>query len=172
MCWFICRAVTGLSPNDVTRFYICTTAKTFSTRPLRLQAWNGASTKPRERLIKESLIEPLIIVAVANIGEERIHEYAPTRGVIDTKAKRKKRSKGLAQMYGQFLIDELKPYIDRKYRTNPECGIYRIRRFVAGRFRYTCDWDFVSAGLQSTHGDVAVNLVGRFRDLSTRRILE
>src|SRR5713226_8495012 len=44
-----------------------------------------------ERLIKESLIEPLIVVAVANTGEERIHEYAPTRGVIDAKAKRKKR---------------------------------------------------------------------------------
>ncbi len=73
-----------------------------------------------ERLIKESLIEPLIIVAVANIGEERIHEYAPTRGVIDAKAKRKKRSKGLARKYGHFLIDELKPYIDRKYRTNPD----------------------------------------------------
>ena len=73
-----------------------------------------------ERLIKESLIEPLIIVAVANIGEERIHEYAPTRGVIDAKAKRKKRSKGLAQKYGRFLIGELKPYIDQKYRTNPD----------------------------------------------------
>jgi predicted alpha/beta superfamily hydrolase len=73
-----------------------------------------------ERLIKECLIEPLIIVAVANTGEERIHEYAPTRGVIDTKAKRKKRSKGLAQKYGHFLMEELKPYIDRKYRTNTD----------------------------------------------------
>lgn len=73
-----------------------------------------------ERLIKENLIEPLIIVAVANIGEERIHEYAPTRGVIDAKAKRKKRSKGLARKYGHFLINELKPYIDRKYRTKPD----------------------------------------------------
>ena len=73
-----------------------------------------------ERLIKESLIEPLIIVAVANTGEERIHEYAPTRGVIDARAKRKKRSKGLARKYGHFLTDELKPYIDRKYRTKPD----------------------------------------------------
>jgi predicted alpha/beta superfamily hydrolase len=72
-----------------------------------------------ERLIKENLIEPLIIVAVANTGEQRIDEYAPTRGVIDAKAKRKKRSKGLARKYGHFLMDELKPYIDRKYRTNP-----------------------------------------------------
>jgi len=73
-----------------------------------------------ERLIKEDLIEPLIVVAVANTGEERIHEYAPTRGVIDAKAKCKKRSKGLARKYGHFLINELKPYIDRKYRTNTD----------------------------------------------------
>ena len=73
-----------------------------------------------ERLIKENLIEPLIVVAVANTGEQRIHEYAPTRGVIDAKAKRKRRSKGLARKYARFLIDELKPYIDRKYRTNPD----------------------------------------------------
>jgi predicted alpha/beta superfamily hydrolase len=73
-----------------------------------------------ERLIKENLIEPLIVVAVANMGEERVHEYAPTRGIIDAKAKRKIRSKGLARKYGHFLMNELKPYIDRKYRTNPD----------------------------------------------------
>src|SRR2546427_1155574 len=72
-----------------------------------------------ERLIRRKLIEPLIIVAIANMGEERIHEYAPTRGVIDAKAKRKKRSRGLARLYGHFLMNELKPYIDRKYRTRP-----------------------------------------------------
>ena len=72
-----------------------------------------------ERLIRRKLIEPLIIVAVANMGEDRIHEYAPTRGVIDARAKRKKRSRGLARLYGHFLMDELKPYIDRKYRTRP-----------------------------------------------------
>ncbi|PYL07384.1 MAG: esterase [Verrucomicrobia bacterium] len=70
-----------------------------------------------ERLIRGNLIEPLIIVAVAIIDEERIHEYAPTPGVIDTKAQRKKRSRGLAHIYGQFLIEELKPFIDKKYRT-------------------------------------------------------
>src|SRR5437867_4615585 len=72
-----------------------------------------------ERLIRQKLIEPLIIVAIANMGEERVHEYAPTRGVIDAKAKRKKRSRGLARLYGHFLMDELKPNIDRKYRTKP-----------------------------------------------------
>src|SRR5690349_19184878 len=73
-----------------------------------------------QRLIGSKLIEPLIIVAIDNTGENRIHEYAPTRGVIETKAKRKKRSRGLARVYGEFLIDELKPYIDKKYRTKRE----------------------------------------------------
>ena len=73
-----------------------------------------------QRLTRQRLIEPLIIVAVANLGEERIHEYAPTRGVIDSTAKRKKRSRGLLQKYGKFLTQELKPFIDREYRTKPE----------------------------------------------------
>src|SRR3954470_7872516 len=73
-----------------------------------------------QRLIGEKAIEPLIIVAIANTGEDRIHEYAPTPGVIDENAKRKKRSKGWARRYGSFLIEELKPYIDKQYRTKPE----------------------------------------------------
>ena len=75
-----------------------------------------------ERLIQKKLIEPLIIVAAANTGEERIHEYAPTSGVIDARAKRKKRSRGLARLYGDFLMNELKPFIDRKYRTKREAA--------------------------------------------------
>ena len=71
-------------------------------------------------LIRKKLMEPIIIVAVANTGEERIHEYAPTRGVIDESARRKKRSRGLARNYGRFLVEELKPFIDRKYRTRQE----------------------------------------------------
>jgi predicted alpha/beta superfamily hydrolase len=73
-----------------------------------------------QELIRKKLIEPLIIVAIANVGEERIHEYAPSRGVIDESAKRKKRSRGLARQYGRFLTEELKPYIDRHYRTRQE----------------------------------------------------
>ncbi|PYK24453.1 MAG: esterase [Verrucomicrobia bacterium] len=73
-----------------------------------------------ERLIRAKIIEPLIVVAVANMGEDRVHEYTPTPGVIGTKGRRKKRSRGLARLYGYFLIEELKPYIDRKYRTKPD----------------------------------------------------
>jgi predicted alpha/beta superfamily hydrolase len=73
-----------------------------------------------QRLIQQKLIEPLIIVAVANLGEERIHEYAPTSAVIEPHDHPGKRSRGLAGIYGRFLLDELKPFIDRKYRTRPE----------------------------------------------------
>jgi predicted alpha/beta superfamily hydrolase len=73
-----------------------------------------------QRLIGLRLIEPLIIVAIDNTGKDRIHEYAPTRGVIDPEKKR--RSKGLARNYGQFLVEELKPFIDRKYRTRRDAA--------------------------------------------------
>lgn len=73
-----------------------------------------------ERLIRRKLIEPMIIIAIANTGPDRIHEYAPTRGIIDSTGKRKKRSRGLARKYAKFLIEELKPFIDLRYRTKPE----------------------------------------------------
>ena len=79
-------------------------------------AFNGVEwgmDETAQRLIRAGLIEPLIIVAVANTGEERVHEYAPTRGKFD----KRRRSKGLLKNYGRFLVEELKPYIDRKYRT-------------------------------------------------------
>ena len=73
-----------------------------------------------QRLIRKRLIEPLIIVAVPNTGVNRIHEYAPTRGVIEVNALRRKRSRGSLRKYGRFLREELKSFIDREYRTRPE----------------------------------------------------
>jgi predicted alpha/beta superfamily hydrolase len=73
-----------------------------------------------QRLIRKKLIEPLIVVAVANTGVSRIDEYAPTRGVIQQTGTKKKRSRGLGKNYGRFLVEELKPFIDKTYRTRPE----------------------------------------------------
>jgi len=72
-----------------------------------------------ERLIREEKIAPLIVVAVANAGADRIHEYTPTRGVYSAMGETG-RSRALASRYGRFLVEELKPFIDRKYRTRPE----------------------------------------------------
>ena len=80
--------------------------------------WGADETA--QRLIRKNLIEPVIIVAIENTGDNRIHEYAPTRGVFQQSGTRKKRSRGLGSKYGRFLIEELKPFIDKTYRTRPE----------------------------------------------------
>lgn len=71
-----------------------------------------------ERLITEKLIESLIIVAVPNMGDGRIDEYAPTRARLEEDKPR--RSRGLLRRYGTFLSEEVKPFIDSNYRTQPE----------------------------------------------------
>jgi predicted alpha/beta superfamily hydrolase len=73
-----------------------------------------------QRLIRKRLIEPLIMVGVYNTGNERIHEYTPTRAVAVAGKQKNWRSRGLARKYGKFLVKELKPFIDATYRTRPE----------------------------------------------------
>lgn len=75
--------------------------------------WGADETA--HRLIQQKLMAPVIIVAVANTGGDRIHEYVPTRGRIEEG--KRTRSKGLLRKYGRFLSEELKPFIDAHYRT-------------------------------------------------------
>jgi len=70
-------------------------------------------------LIKRRLIEPLIIVAVANSGADRLHEYTPTRAKSEANGSAGPKSRGLLRKYGRFLVEELKPFIDGNYRTQP-----------------------------------------------------
>src|SRR5262249_45256336 len=53
----------------------------------------------------------LIIVGVYNTGDARLDEYTPTP--------RPDGRGGLAGKYGRMLLDDLKPFIDRTYRTLP-----------------------------------------------------
>ena len=66
-----------------------------------------------ERLAGEGRIEPLVVVAVDNGGERRLVEYTPTRD-------RRAPDGGGADAYGRMLVEELKPWVDRTYRTRPE----------------------------------------------------
>jgi predicted alpha/beta superfamily hydrolase len=67
-----------------------------------------------EQLIERGAIEPLIIVGIYNTGEQRIHEYTPTRDP--------KLGGGKADLYGRMLVEEIKPFIDRAYRTSQGAG--------------------------------------------------
>jgi predicted alpha/beta superfamily hydrolase len=72
--------------------------------------WHMGETA--DGLIEAGIIEPMIIVGIYNTGEKRIEEYTPVRDV--------RLGGGLANAYGRMLVEELKPNIDRQYRTEPQ----------------------------------------------------
>ena len=74
-----------------------------------------------DALTEAGRIEPLIVVAVSNTKARR-DEYTPT--AIEWKVADGPISKGggKANLYGRFLIEELKPFIDRTYRTRPDAA--------------------------------------------------
>ena len=61
-------------------------------------------------LIQAGKIEPLIIVGIYNAGVERVNEYTATPD-------QKYKAGGKADLYGRFLVEEVKPFIDKTYRT-------------------------------------------------------
>lgn len=75
-----------------------------------------------QRLAQAGVIEPPIIVAVDST-RDRLQDYTPTRMLMPaarTGTGRDERVGGGAPAYARFLIDELKPLIDRRFRTRPE----------------------------------------------------
>jgi Predicted hydrolase of the alpha/beta superfamily len=74
------------------------------------QEWKVDETA--QSLINTAKIEPLIIVGIYNAGKDRVNEYTPAQ---DAKYK----AGGNADLYGRMLVEELKPFVDRTYRTRP-----------------------------------------------------
>ncbi len=71
-----------------------------------------------DELITRGSIAPLIIVGIYNTGEHRIDEYTPIED--------RRLGGGQADAYGQMIVEELKPFVDRTYRTLPgteNCGM-------------------------------------------------
>ncbi len=77
------------------------------------QEWGVDETA--ERLIRAGQVAPLIIVAIDHAGALRADEFAPTRDAH-------RAAGGDADAYARFVIDELKPYVDRTFRTLPGAG--------------------------------------------------
>jgi predicted alpha/beta superfamily hydrolase len=69
-----------------------------------------------DALIEADQIEPLIVVAVANTSARR-DEYTPTAIEWTVADGSISKGGGKANLYGRFLIEELRPFIDRTYRT-------------------------------------------------------
>jgi predicted alpha/beta superfamily hydrolase len=72
------------------------------------QEWRA--DEAAQSLIAAGKVEPLIIVGIYNTGKDRIDEYTPA---VDARYK----MGGKADLYGRLLVEELKPFIDAKYRT-------------------------------------------------------
>lgn len=67
--------------------------------------------KTTDYMIKEDLIEEIIIVAIDNMKEERLREYAHQDGFY-----KGDRVKARGFQYEKFLIRELMPFIEQSYR--------------------------------------------------------
>lgn len=72
------------------------------------QEWQIDETA--QALIIAGKIEPLIVVGINNAGKDRVAEYTPAE---DAKYK----GGGRADLYGRFLVEELKPFVDANYKT-------------------------------------------------------
>jgi enterochelin esterase-like enzyme len=79
----------------------------FPRSPFGVQ-WGIDSTM--KELVRDGMIEPVILVGIGNAGRDRIDEYTPTRDARHDAG-------GKADRYARMLIEEIKPFIDGRYRT-------------------------------------------------------
>jgi len=63
------------------------------------------------RMVEAGQVQPVIVVGIENTPE-RVFEYTP--------APDKSRGGGGASLYADFVVNELKPFVDRTYRTMPD----------------------------------------------------
>lgn len=76
------------------------------------RTWRAHTTA--DWLTRQGLIEPVILVGIANAGARRIAEYTPTRDA--------RLGGGEGTLYGRLLVEDLKPLIDRRFRTLPDAA--------------------------------------------------
>lgn len=66
-----------------------------------------------QRMVEAGTLPPFLAVAVANTAD-RIAEYTPTRDA--------KHGGGRGAAYARFLVEEVKPFVDATYRTDPRAS--------------------------------------------------
>lgn len=86
-----------------------------------------------QKLIDEKKVRDTIVVGIWNTPKRTI-EYAPQKAFDIVNRKKIKQSKfakpkeGLSDLYLKFIVNELKPFIDKKYSTKPD----RANTFIMG----------------------------------------
>ena len=66
-----------------------------------------------DQAIAERLAEPMILIGIDNGGPERVHEYTPTHDPA-------KKAGGRADTQGRMIIEELKPMVDSRFRSQTD----------------------------------------------------
>jgi predicted alpha/beta superfamily hydrolase len=72
------------------------------------QEWRVDETA--QALVRAGAIEPVIVVGIYHAGVERVEEYTPS-------ADPRLGLGGRADLYGRLVVEELKPFVDSRYRT-------------------------------------------------------
>jgi predicted alpha/beta superfamily hydrolase len=73
------------------------------------RTWQAHTTE--DQLIQSSETQPVILVGIANAGLRRMAEYTPTRDP--------RMGGGEGALYARMILEEIKPFIDHTYRTQP-----------------------------------------------------
>jgi predicted alpha/beta superfamily hydrolase len=68
-----------------------------------------------DEFLDSAMFKSCIVVAVDNGSEKRMNEYCPYDFTLNPK--HPKENKGEGQQYVNFLVETLKPFIDKEYRT-------------------------------------------------------
>lgn len=99
-----------------------------ATSPYAGTDWLWDVDKTMARLIREEQIRPAIVVSVWNLPKtKRRNEYMPQKPVTDEVGRLMNaegsditREEIKSDNYLKFLVEELKPFIDKTYRTQPD----------------------------------------------------
>jgi predicted alpha/beta superfamily hydrolase len=90
-------------------FYLHDGQNLFDGRTSYIPGRTWRANETADRLNAEGLIEPVILVGIANTGLRRMAEYTPTRDM--------RMGGGEGRKYGRLLVEELKPWVDGTFRT-------------------------------------------------------
>lgn len=83
------------------------------------ESYSGYSWKIIPTLKKHKKLPKLIIVGIDNAGAGRLDEYGPWKTDVGSTPE-VSNAGGLGMQYGQWVVDVVKPFIDKNYRTLPE----------------------------------------------------